>query len=61
MEIKKEAFEAHNCPKRNSHVSAWPAYDRELCPYCQKVYIRDPRYEHLEEANKYLDGAEQHG
>jgi len=28
------------CPKKHLHVSAWPAFDRELCPVCKQVYIR---------------------
>jgi len=29
-----------NCPNKHNHVSAWPAFDREKCPYCQQVYVR---------------------
>lgn len=29
-----------NCPNKKNHVSAWPAFDRELCPYCRKTYVR---------------------
>ncbi len=32
--------EAHNCPNKSNHVSAWSAYDRVICPWCRKVYIR---------------------
>ncbi len=28
------------CPNKSNHVSAFPAYDRELCPYCKIIYIR---------------------
>ena len=28
------------CPNQFYHISAWPAFDRKLCPYCHKVYIR---------------------
>ena len=29
-----------NCPNRMQHVSAWPAFDRKLCPVCGRVYVR---------------------
>ena len=28
------------CPNQYKHVSAFPAFDRELCPLCKRVYIR---------------------
>lgn len=28
------------CPRKDLHVSAWPAYDREKCPWCGQVYIQ---------------------
>ena len=30
------------CPNYNNHVSAFPGYQRILCPYCQKTYVRKP-------------------
>ncbi len=27
------------CPNKSNHVSAWPAYDRIRCPYCNRVYV----------------------
>ena len=30
------------CPNKHNHLSAFPAYDRELCPYCKQVYILKP-------------------
>lgn len=29
-----------NCPLKYLHVSAWPAFDRQKCPACGKVYIK---------------------
>ncbi len=28
------------CPNKKNHVSAFPAYDRVKCPFCNKVYVR---------------------
>ena len=28
------------CSLQSKHVSAWPAFDRKLCPECKKTYIR---------------------
>jgi len=33
------AYNDIRCPNKDKHVSAFPAFDRELCPYCRKVYI----------------------
>ncbi len=30
------------CENRHNHVSAFPAFDRVLCPYCSKTYVRKP-------------------
>ena len=30
------------CPNKDNHISAFPAYDRILCPYCHKKYVRKP-------------------
>ena len=30
------------CPNYNNHVSAFPAFDRVMCPYCKQVYVRKP-------------------
>ena len=27
------------CPNKDKHISAFPAYDREKCPYCKKTYV----------------------
>jgi len=29
-----------NCPNKGNHISAFPAFDRIICPYCQQVYIK---------------------
>jgi DNA-directed RNA polymerase subunit RPC12/RpoP len=36
-------YESYNCPNRVNHVSAFPANNRIVCPYCGKKYIRRPR------------------
>jgi hypothetical protein len=50
------------CSNRHSHVSAWPAFDRERCPKCGKAFVRKtqeakrgrgrPRLPDIEEINK---------
>jgi hypothetical protein len=42
--MKKDKF---NCPNRHNHISAFPAFDREKCPYCNRpdqlpVYVKKP-------------------
>lgn len=27
------------CPNRYNHISAFPGFDRVICPECQKVYV----------------------
>lgn len=29
-----------HCSNKSNHVSAWPAFDRKLCPNCGQVYVR---------------------
>ena len=45
-------MENYRCPNRHNHVSAWPAYDRELCPVCHKTYVLKKK----EEVKKYQKG-----
>lgn len=28
------------CVNRHKHVSGFPGYGRELCPYCRKLYVK---------------------
>ncbi len=37
---RRARVELDRCPNQSEHVSAWPAFDRKLCPYCGKVYVR---------------------
>jgi len=48
-------MENFNCPNKRNHVSAFPAYDRELCPICHGTYILnvEMRLEQLQEINLY--------
>jgi len=37
--LKGIRMENYNCPNKSQHVSAFPAFDRELCPVCRKTYV----------------------
>jgi len=37
-------WESGECPNKHNHVSAFPAFDRIKCPYCNKVYIQATDY-----------------
>jgi hypothetical protein len=28
-----------NCPNKSKHISAFPAFDRIICPYCRQVFV----------------------
>ena len=34
-----EKFNAHNCPNKSNHISAFAAFDRIICPWCKEVFI----------------------
>lgn len=35
----KQVFPAWQCPWKHRHVSAFPAFDREKCPWCHQAFI----------------------
>lgn len=39
LDRMRESRKSRPCPQRSRHVSAWPGYGRELCPFCRKYYI----------------------
>ncbi len=42
--MNKEEFEMTKteCKNIKNHISAFPAFDRIKCPFCDKVYVRQP-------------------
>lgn len=40
MVIKEPTATLPHCCNRKAHISAFPAFDRERCPYCKVAYIR---------------------
>jgi len=39
----KPELDAQDCPNKDRHISADPAYDRIKCPWCGSVYVPKPR------------------